>query len=138
MNSGKLKDQYPALVSRLLCHNMTYIANLFSPQDLCLTPVSRLAPNNQVTRPPLPHNHLCRGKQKLNLWFDSQHQPIMLKAIVQLQSHACQASNTYSSLATFYKTLPYRCSRIFSTKTTLHIGGGLSLNSSLNKGVIAL
>lgn len=27
----------------------------------------------------LPNNHQSGGKQKLSLWFSSQHQPIMLK-----------------------------------------------------------
>ena len=38
-----------------------------------------------------PNNHQSGGKQKLSLWFGSQHQPIILKAIKVPQSDVYQA-----------------------------------------------
>jgi hypothetical protein len=60
-----------------------------SQQNLCLAPVSRLFLNKSA--PPgykpapgtsLPSNHQSGGKQKLHLWFGSQHQPIVVEAIM--------------------------------------------------------
>jgi hypothetical protein len=37
---------------------------------------------------PLTNDHQCRGEQKLSLWYDFQHQPIMLEATVAFQLDA--------------------------------------------------
>jgi hypothetical protein len=67
-------------------------------QDLGLAPVSKLLPNQSV--PPdykpapdtsLPNDNQSGGKQKLSLWFGSQHQAIMLKAIMAPQPDVYQA-----------------------------------------------
>jgi hypothetical protein len=52
-------------------------------------------------------------KQKLNLWFDTQHQAIMLKLTVAHQQDASQIRNTHPSLDVFYKTYLNACSELF-------------------------
>jgi hypothetical protein len=44
---------------------------MFTPKQTC---VSVTVPGSS-----LPDNHQSGGKQKLNLWFGSQQQPIILK-----------------------------------------------------------
>ena len=73
-------------------------------QDLCLTSVSRFLPNKSILSghtpalgTPLANNQPSGRKQKLSLWFGSQHQPTMLKPITAPQSDVYQAR--YSLLA---------------------------------------
>jgi hypothetical protein len=51
----------------------------YSQTNLCLALVSRLLSNKSAPGTSLPNNHQSGRKQKLSLWFGSQHQPIILK-----------------------------------------------------------
>ena len=69
------------------------------------SPPKKLLP--QVTSPPLPNNHQCRGNQKLSLWFGSQQEPIILKDQSSTPI-SCLPGWKHPVLAAFYKILRVR------------------------------
>jgi hypothetical protein len=97
LNSGKLTgisfqvvpQQYLSLapVSRLI-PNKTRVSRLHSQQDQCVQVIPPTNLHSILQAHPLLIYHECRKEQKLSLWYESQHQPIVLKAIT-FQLDAC-------------------------------------------------
>lgn len=103
LNSGRLTGCYSirfqvssrpqqnlrlAPVSKLI-PNKSRLSRLHPQQDQCLQVITptNLTPRLQAHL--LPNDNQCRQEQELSLWYDSQHQPIMLNATGAFQLDVC-------------------------------------------------
>jgi hypothetical protein len=103
LNSGKLIGWYLTLVSKLFPQQNPSLAPVPPPTRPAFpgyihnkTSVTRLFPQQTCTPwlQALPKDQQCRGEQKLNLWCDSQHQTVILKATVAFQLDAYKLTPT--------------------------------------------